>query len=149
LSNADETFQALKKNWGVASSKGAKVLALTLLESNVKSAYLERDRDGLNHKILSHKAPNFYSFDLNPQIPYHSLTDEERSRLWDADGAHLSPTGYDKMGQIIAGALISILEEQGHIPVPHFSTEKVYMEEGGNPRNLSEGYIVVRRTDLD
>jgi hypothetical protein len=58
LSNADETFQALKKNWGVASSKGAKVLALTLLESNVRSAYLERDRDGLNQKILSHKAPN-------------------------------------------------------------------------------------------
>ena len=54
---------------------------------------------------------NSYSFDLYSKIPYATLDEAERDRLWD-DGLHLTGEGYKMMGDVIAVRLFEILQEQ-------------------------------------
>ncbi|KAM0341318.1 hypothetical protein ACHAPU_010060 [Fusarium lateritium] len=97
-----------------------------------------------------------YAFDLRSKIPYHSLSEDDRERYWD-DGLHLQAEGYDWMGNHIGDALIDILWSEG---VFEQSTTKAsdataeedgffFDEEEGNPRKINEGYVVVRKKDLD
>lgn len=99
-----------------------------------------------------------YAFDLKSKIPYHSLSEKDRDTYWD-DGLHLSPNGYDWMGNHIADALIPIIqreeqEEQAKsrskrpTPSPVPNDGPALDEEGGNPRRISQGYVVVRKHDL-
>ncbi|KAF5536156.1 esterase [Fusarium napiforme] len=90
-------------------------------------------------------------------IPYHSLSERDRERYWD-DGLHLRDEGYDWMGNHIADALIDILWSEGTFEEPINSRasevlaledEVQFDEEDGNPRNINEGYVVVRKKDLD
>lgn len=63
------------------------------------------------------------------------------------------------MGEHVADALTKILRREGTLepagvvsrrPPPKSSRGgDVYDEEAGNPRNLSEGYVVVRKRDLE
>ena len=62
------------------------------------------------------------------------------------------------MGEHIAEGLIRILEREKELqpstaprrPRQPASEESIsFDEESGNPRNISEGYIVVRKRDLD
>jgi hypothetical protein len=98
---------------------------------------------------------NSYAFDLNSKIPYHSLSGQDRYRYWD-DVVHLGEEGYDWMGNHIADAMIYILWNEGTFEQPsgpsdviEVEEEFVFDEEDGNPRNINEGYIVVRKKDLD
>jgi lysophospholipase L1-like esterase len=43
-------------------------------------------------------------------MPYHSLTPAENVELWD-DGLHFTPKGYEKIGNILAKALVEILRD--------------------------------------
>ena len=43
--------------------------------------------------------------DLEPLLPHLNATAEERARLWD-DGLHLTPAGYDTLGDAVADALL-------------------------------------------
>lgn len=104
--------------------------------------------------------PLSYFFDLESHIPYHSLTSEDRDNYWD-DGLHLQPAGYDWMGEHIAEGLIRILNREDasapaasnrstRKPVTKPPEESVsFDEESGNPKNINEGYVVVRKRDLD
>ncbi|KAL4730120.1 hypothetical protein ACLX1H_002150 [Fusarium chlamydosporum] len=93
-----------------------------------------------------------YAFDLNSKIPYHSLSEQDRDRYWD-DDVHMQGEGYDWMGNHIADALIDILWSEGTFEQPsdmiEVEEEFAFDEEDGNPRNINEGYIVVRKKDLD
>lgn len=99
-----------------------------------------------------------HAFDLKKHIPYHSLSDGDRDEYWD-DGLHLSPTGYDWMGGHIADALIPLLkaEGEGSAQAKRASGSSfrepdnglVFEEEAGSARHISQGYIVVRKKDLD
>lgn len=56
------------------------------------------------------------------------------------------------MGNHIANALIDILQREGTLGSPsqlEFEDDFVFEEEEGNPRKISEGYVVVRKKDLD
>ncbi|GAB0143941.1 hypothetical protein EsHS_00004439 [Epichloe bromicola] len=97
-----------------------------------------------------------YAFDLHAKIPYHSLSEEDRAEYWD-DGIHLTAKGYDWMGEHIAeGFLVALSSaEQARATAPSQSRQPrrtddnaVFEEESGNPRKLSEGYVVVRKKDL-
>lgn len=85
---------------------------------------------------------------------------DERDSIWKFDGLHLSPAGYDLMGQKIAEALIKIiqLEEAQNTEISSVVTDArkrrmiedmIFEEEIGDPKLLSQGYIVVRKADLD
>lgn len=83
-----------------------------------------------------------HAFDLKSSLPYHSLSPNDRDEYWD-DGLHLSPAGYDWMGGLVANALIPLIKEEEVAAV-------AFEEESGSGRaNISQGYIIVRKKDLD
>lgn len=99
-----------------------------------------------------------HSFDLFAKIPYHSLPEHDRAVFWD-DGLHLTPDGYDWMGHHVATALLAILDRQHPPGAPEPATPKdhadgpgdsqAFDEEEGSPDVISQGYVVVRRRDLE
>ena len=85
---------------------------------------------------------------------------EDRAKYWNPDGVHLTKAGYDHMGEMIGNALVRILrlaEAQGDEISSVVSDAKqrkaieelIFEEEMGDHRLLSQGYIVVRKKDLD
>ena len=89
-----------------------------------------------------------------------------RARVWDPDGLHLTAEGYDLMGERVAEALARIerLAEARDTDLlgrdardarearrRRAAEERAaaFDEERGDHRCLSQGYIVVRRSDLD
>ncbi|KAL1988688.1 hypothetical protein VTN96DRAFT_8388 [Rasamsonia emersonii] len=110
-----QIFAALQQAWSTAltsstSNNRTNVLALTIPECSAISDRLTRRRDELNAKILAHRAERFYTFDLHSALPYHSLSENERERIWD-DGLHLTDEGYDLMGELVAGRLVELLKK--------------------------------------
>jgi hypothetical protein len=84
----------------------------------------------------------------------------DRERYWDVDGLHLTEDGYDFMGERIAEGFTRILhlEEAQNTEISSIVTdarqrrmieELAFEEEQGDPKLLSQGYIVVRKRDLD
>ncbi|KAM0251240.1 hypothetical protein ACHAP5_001837 [Fusarium lateritium] len=153
---AEDIFDALKKVYDFVLSRERKVLALTVPECESKDKSCTASRNDLNKCILKHKDTGYYAFDLHSKIPYHSLSEEARDRYWD-DGLHLRDEGYDWMGNHIADALIDILWSEGAFEQPTAKSPDLmdgddgffFDEEDGNPRKINEGYVVVRKKDLD
>ncbi|KAH7163174.1 SGNH hydrolase-type esterase domain-containing protein [Dactylonectria estremocensis] len=151
-------YESLQKAWDIPLSKGSKVLALTVPECEARSERVDKRRDELNRSIMTHRQPGYHSFDLKSHIPFHSLTESDREKYWD-DGLHLRDDGYDWMGGHIANALLRLLEKDGQPGSATSATRRrsskqarelsSLAEEAGNPRNISEGYVVVRKKDLD
>jgi hypothetical protein len=84
----------------------------------------------------------------------------DQVKYWNPDGVHLTADGYDLMGELIGKGLIKIMrlaEAQGTDISSVVSNERqrkaieelIFEEEMGDPRLLSQGYIVVRKKDLD
>ena len=100
--------------------------------------------------------PLSHAFDLHAVIPYHSLPEEDREKYWD-DGVHLSSDGYDWMGGHIADHLIELISKQRSSVTPQRrprrlarpEDEAVTEEEQGHPSAINQGYVIVRRRDLD
>lgn len=84
------------------------------------------------------------------------MTVSDRDRYWD-DAIHFTPDGYDLIGKEVGMGLVKILEkERADNPPPPAKRrrvfkddEKTFEEEDGDPNYLEQGYIVVRRRDLD
>lgn len=103
---------------------------------------------------------NSHVFDLDAAIPYQSMSTPERRRYWDADRCHLTPDGYDLMGEKIAAALVELIMPPGRLQPSAAARpakkrrknfrddDKSFDEEDGDERSLDQGWIVVRRTDL-
>ncbi|KAI1819864.1 SGNH hydrolase-type esterase domain-containing protein [Xylaria intraflava] len=157
---ADQLIEALKRAWDIPLSKGSKVLALTIPETNAGFGHVKEKRQIVNEAIRGYEKENFYHFDLFKVLPYHDMAPEDRGRYWDPDGVHLRAAGYDFMGDKIGDGLVRILrlaEAQGTDISSIVSDRKqrraiedlILEEEVGDPRLLSQGYIVVRKRDLD
>ncbi|PQE04070.1 GDSL-like lipase acylhydrolase protein [Rutstroemia sp. NJR-2017a BVV2] len=102
--DVETIFEYLTKEWNFALSRGTQVLALTVPECGACDPILDTQRDYLNNLIRSHKAENFHVFDLHKAMPYWSMPEEERGRIW-IDGVHFTEEGYDRMGTLIGAAL--------------------------------------------
>ncbi|KAL5940610.1 hypothetical protein ACKVV1_008276 [Pyricularia oryzae] len=144
-------YDNLRRCWDLALSHGSKVLVLTVPEVGVRSRADEM-RDKLNDMIRKAQGA----------VPYWSLSQEERDKYWD-DHIHLTADGYNLMGKMIAARLVDILcEEEMEVknrpltssrPRPGVKAFKgdgtVFEEEIGDSSKLRQGYVVVRRADLD
>ncbi|KAI1761532.1 SGNH hydrolase [Hypoxylon sp. FL1150] len=159
-SKVEDIIAGLEKAWDIPLSRGGKVLALTIPDTKFQGASLTERRGTINKFIREYKKPNFFSFDLHAAIPYHDMVPSDRPKYWEMDGVHLSAGGYDLMGEKIAEELIRIMrlaDAQEHdinsvAPDPRQRkaiVDMIFEEERGNPRLLSQGYIVVRKRDLD
>ncbi|KAI2625242.1 SGNH hydrolase-type esterase domain-containing protein [Xylaria nigripes] len=157
---AHQLILALKGVWGIPLSKGGKVLALTIPETKASSLHLTMRRNIVNDAIRNNERENYYYFDLWNKFPYHQMEPANRGRYWRPDGVHFQAAGYDLMGQMIGDGLVRILrlaEAQG-TDISSIVTDRrqreaiedlILEEEVGDSRLLSQGYIVVRKRDLD
>lgn len=90
----------------------AKVLLLTLLGTKMANTKNDASRVHLNHRLRRLvKHPDLGAsvtiLDMDVEMPYGEA---QRAGLFD-DGIHLSPKGYDKMGQVVYRALLPLLEK--------------------------------------
>ncbi|KAI0432635.1 SGNH hydrolase-type esterase domain-containing protein [Xylaria sp. FL1042] len=157
---SEAIIEGLKTAWDIPLSKGGKVLALTIPETKVRFRDIPQRRNEVNEAIRNYEKENYYHFDLFKELPYHAMSPEDRAKYWDSDGVHLQTAGYDLMGEKIGDALVRILrlaEAQGTDISSVVSDARqrkaiedlIFEEEMGDPRLLSQGYIVVRKKDLD
>lgn len=98
---------------------------------------------------------NSHAFDLHAAIPYFAMTETDREKYWD-DNIHFTPTGYDLIGTKVGMALVSLLVKdklKGETPARqrrwYRDDDAMFEEEGGDPGSINQGYIVVRRKDLE
>ncbi|KAI0196150.1 SGNH hydrolase-type esterase domain-containing protein [Xylaria flabelliformis] len=156
----DQVIEGLKKAWDIPLSKGSKVLALTIPETKARFRTITERRNEVNEAIRNYEKENFFHFDLFKEVPYHNMAPEDRGKYWDMDGLHFQAAGYDFMGEKIGDGLVRILrlaEAQGTDISSIVSDARqrkaiedlIYEEEMGDPRLLSQGYIIVRKKDLD
>ncbi|KAK5655390.1 hypothetical protein OQA88_5660 [Cercophora sp. LCS_1] len=153
----EEIFEKLKETWDVPLRRKSKVLALTIPEVGVEVDRKRRDakRDKLNDLIRNYKRDGFYVFDLNRAVPFFGMSEEDREKYWD-DGVHFKPAGYDLVGKEVGMGLVKILEKDRERYTPPAKRRRVFRddhkafeEEDGDPTSLDQGYVVVRRKDLD
>ncbi|KAK8085222.1 hypothetical protein PG997_006493 [Apiospora hydei] len=155
-------FEALQTCWNIPLSKGGKVLALTIPECEYQNSKIDDKRTLVNTSIKAHKQRNLtsHTFDLFEALPYHTMDPKDRGSIWEYDGLHLRASGYDRMGEKIAEALLKIiqLEEAQNTEISSIVSDArqrrmiedmIFEEERGDPKLLSQGYIVVRKADLD
>ncbi|KAK4232397.1 SGNH hydrolase-type esterase domain-containing protein [Podospora fimiseda] len=154
----EEIFQKLVAAYDVALSRGSKVLALTVPEAAIHSTArqrIDKKRNRLNDLIKGYKRDNFHVFDLNAAVTYFDMTPTDREKYWD-DHVHFTPKGYDLIGNKVGMALVSILVKQRVADLPPAKRKRVFRnddvvfdEETGDPTAIDQGYVVVRRIDLD
>ncbi|KAI1631676.1 SGNH hydrolase [Biscogniauxia mediterranea] len=153
-------IEGLKKAWDIPLSCGGKVLALTIPDTKFAGGNLPERRAKVNAAIKAYKKTNFFHFDLATAIPYHAATAADRDAHWSEDGVHMTAAGYDALGCRVAEALARVvrLAEAQDTDISSVVAdarqrraieELIFEEERGDPRLLSQGYIVVRRRDLD
>ncbi|KAI1383056.1 SGNH hydrolase [Hypoxylon trugodes] len=156
----EDIVAALKRTWEIPMFKGGKVLALTIPDTRSRYKDVKERREQVNKAIKEHKKQGFFYFDLYNALPYHEMVPEDRPKYWQMDGVHLTADGYNLMGEKIAEELIRIvkLAEAQETDISTIASdprqraaieEMIFEEERGNPRLLSQGYIVVRKRDLD
>ncbi|KAI1799088.1 SGNH hydrolase [Daldinia bambusicola] len=156
----EDIVAGLKRTWEIPLSKGSKVLALTIPDTRARYKGVNERRDEVNTAIKEYKKPNFFYYDLYNAIPYHDMEPSDRPKYWQMDGLHLTEAGYDLMGERISTELVKLirLAEAQDTDISSIATDArqrraiedmIFEEERGNPRLLSQGYIVVRKADLD
>lgn len=82
----------------------------------------------------------------------------ERAKYWD-DHIHLTPAGYDLMGEKIAARLVELIMPPGRLQNTNGRVakkkrlfkddDKSFEEETGDDNVLGKGYVVIRRKDLE
>ena len=92
-----------------ALASGAQTLALTVPQPAFEGArpQMAAGRAEINAGLREFAAATagVTLLDLEPLLPHLNATAEERTRLWD-DGLHLTPAGYDTLGDVVADALL-------------------------------------------
>lgn len=84
------------------------------------------------------------------------MSESDREKYWD-DHLHFTPAGYDLIGNKVGMALVSILaKERANNPQRpqkrrrlFKDDDKKFEEEIGDPTAIDQGYVVVRRVDLE
>ena len=94
-------------------------------------------------------------YDLHAAVPYHAMSPADQQKYWD-DHVHFTPKGYDLIGNKVGMALVSVLVKQRVADLPPAkrrrvfkNDDKMFDEETGDPHAIDQGYVVVRRIDLD
>ncbi|CAG8511764.1 10160_t:CDS:2 [Paraglomus occultum] len=114
--SANKIFESLKEMYDICEEYNAKVLALSILENGWvnSSERNNRSRSQSNAMIKSYiegrmqtpaSSSNLFFYDLTHDFPLASLSDEDVQKYWDYDKLHLTPAGYDRVGELVFGAL--------------------------------------------
>jgi lysophospholipase L1-like esterase len=72
-------------------------------------------REHLNELILNwarEQKERVFSMDLANLVPYVRDSEEEGGDLWSADGLHMSESGYDRVGELLAERIRGLLKAE-------------------------------------
>ncbi|KAK0632598.1 SGNH hydrolase-type esterase domain-containing protein [Immersiella caudata] len=153
----EDIFAHLQEVWDIPLRRKSKVLALTVPEAGIENGRERMDarRNKLNELIKGYKKEGFHVFDLNAAVPFFAMSKSDQEAFWD-DGVHFTPDGYNLIGKEVGMSLVKLLEkERAANPPPtkkrrvFRDDDKVFEEEVGDPTSLDQGYVVVRRKDLN
>lgn len=99
-------FEKIKEMHDLAHQAGVKTVAVTIPDSNAPQlpgrSEQEDTWEAVNDKLREYAQgkDNVIFCDLAEELPYRTLTDDERKKYWD-DLLHYTPLGYDHMAEVI------------------------------------------------
>jgi len=105
ISTGEQILENLLKVHSKIRELGAKSIALTVpSNSQERTIHKVRERrliinQGLKDALQQGKVDGFIDLEVLPS--WFDLTQETRPEVWDYDGLHLSPSGYQKIAEII------------------------------------------------
>eukprot|EP00794_Sanderia_malayensis_P008112 gene8112-8981_t len=108
--DAGQLFNNIKKLHEMAHAAHVKTVALTIPDANAPAMPMWQKRESMwketNEKIREYadKRDDVILCDLAEELPYRTMTDDERAKYWD-DNLHYTPHGYDKMAELIYDAI--------------------------------------------
>jgi lysophospholipase L1-like esterase len=112
---ASRIFETYKLLINECHKHGARVLCMTLPETAFPTdTPFDRERQEFNRLLREELIPknndknNIIVLDIDRLLPLHSLSSNERKQIWD-DEVHLTPKGYDRLGQLIYETLKSYI----------------------------------------
>ena len=97
----EKIYEHLKMIWSRALETRATVLALTVTETADRRPQTRAKYDALNTLIKSRVASTFKAVDVCSVLPWNDNL-QKQQELWGEDGLHLTPLGYDMLGEAIA-----------------------------------------------
>lgn len=140
-STAEEVLAGLDVLVQMCLKHGSNVLLMTLTEVAMPVEAVEKQRRRLNQLIQAYvlqekwdksgtaaggsgalaaagggpasrrSKPRVHLLDLAAVLPYESMPEEQRWEVWD-DGVHLTMAGYDRLGEVIANALLPLMQDE-------------------------------------
>ena len=99
-------FEKIKEMHEMAHQAGIKTVAVTIPDSNAAQLPGRNEKEdtweSVNDKLREYAQgkDNVIFCDLAEELPYRTLTDDERKKYWD-DLLHYTPLGYDRMAEVI------------------------------------------------
>jgi hypothetical protein len=103
--SAENIFKNIEKLANVAKDHGCETFVMTIPELRYErhDASMCAIRTHINHLLMQSQSLN--TIDLSLVVPYHCLLSAERDIIWEPDGLHLRPAGYDKIGKAVAARI--------------------------------------------
>jgi lysophospholipase L1-like esterase len=105
--NASRVFDGYKLLINECHNHGARVLCMTIPETNYpRESPFDVQRQEFNRLLKEELIPKdkdenkIIVLDVDQLLPQHSLSSSERKQIWD-DEIHLTPQGYDRLGELI------------------------------------------------
>lgn len=101
-------FEQLKRFWKMCLDSGARLLALTVTETEDQSLKNKERYAKLNEMISNHQDDGYFVADVCSRVPYGAMDKGLRKQVFD-DGLHFKPLGYDMIGDAIADRFLEML----------------------------------------
>lgn len=112
-SSPETIVQGLHQWHQIAWDRGAKTLALTVpglaVERTMRQVTQGRHivNEGIRQMVSSY-TDNAFLVEIDAAVPHLELDENERYQLWESDGLHMTPEGYDRIADAVASKLNSI-----------------------------------------
>jgi lysophospholipase L1-like esterase len=111
VQNATTIFSRLRNLYETVLNNGAKLLIISIPESEFKDPQYVQLRHDVNVLIteyyMKHKAEGRVKYlDLEAKIPFN-ITTKAPTSLWSFDGLHMTALGYDRFGALVFDTISS------------------------------------------
>ncbi len=103
--SAEDIFNNITKLAKVAKDAGCETFVMTIPELREEKNHRNMENIRISANRLLMQSQSLSTIDLSTVVPYHRLPRTDRDRMWEPDGLHLRPAGYDKIGKAVAARL--------------------------------------------
>ena len=132
--SAEDIFKNIDKLANVAKDHGCETFVMTIPELREEKNHRNMEQIRIRANRLLMQSGSLNTIDLSSVVPYHRLSRADRDRLWEPDGLHLRPAGYNAIARAVASRLHGAPVPQGAGDAPPVGKEGV----GRDPRHSSQ-----------